>query len=253
MPSFRLTISHRDEILTNLMEEWDKQNKAPAAYSEHELALDVFTKNLQDPNNVLMQGYKSLIKHLKKANNQALKNVLYEKFLTVEIAIPELGTNEEHYLTIRFTKDIADTHNIPYVSTEKRRRYGSYDDVIGEPIHSDENFQTHELITSPISNSLKIKLSKTDKATKRFNKYKKDAKAHFNERNLVVKEFKEFLSQFNTSKQLVDGWPDVVDYMPAHLADPEAVIEAPVTAVNTVTKRLQFKKSMKTKRANFDK
>ena len=45
------------------------------------------------------------------------------------------------------------------------------------------------------------------------------------------------LEQFNTSKQLIEGWPEVEGYMPPHMAD-MSVINLPAVSINRLNERL---------------
>ena len=57
------------------------------------------------------------------------------------------------------------------------------------------------------------------------------------ERNQLRKEIMDTLEQFNTSKQLIEGWPEVEGYMPPHMAD-MSVINLPAVSINRLNERL---------------
>lgn len=57
------------------------------------------------------------------------------------------------------------------------------------------------------------------------------------ERNQLRKEVMDTLEQFNTSKQLIEGWPEVEGYMPPHMAD-MSVINLPAVSINRLNERL---------------
>lgn len=57
------------------------------------------------------------------------------------------------------------------------------------------------------------------------------------ERNQLRKEVMDTLEQFNTSKQLIEGWPEVEGYMPPHMAD-MSVINLPAISINRLNERL---------------
>ena len=61
------------------------------------------------------------------------------------------------------------------------------------------------------------------------------------ERNKLREETIDLLQQFNTTKQLRDGWPEIVPYMPAHIADPTAAVKLPVLATSRLNQRLGIK------------
>lgn len=57
------------------------------------------------------------------------------------------------------------------------------------------------------------------------------------ERNQLRKEVMDTLEQFNTSKQLKEGWPEVEGYLPPHMAD-MSVINLPAISINRLNERL---------------
>lgn len=69
----------------------------------------------------------------------------------------------------------------------------------------------------------------------------KEVRRKFNiwskERNQLRKEVEDTLAQFNTSKQLIEGWPEVEGYMPPHMAD-MSVINLPAVSINRLNERL---------------
>ena len=72
----------------------------------------------------------------------------------------------------------------------------------------------------------------------------KEVRRNFNnwskERNQLCKEVMDTLEQFNTSKQLIEGWPEVEGYMPPHMAD-MSVINLPAVSINRLNERLALK------------
>lgn len=57
------------------------------------------------------------------------------------------------------------------------------------------------------------------------------------ERNQLRKEVMDTLEQFNTYKQLIEGWPEVEGYMPPHMTD-MSVINLPTVSINRLNERL---------------
>lgn len=57
------------------------------------------------------------------------------------------------------------------------------------------------------------------------------------ERNQLRKEIMDTLEQFNTSKQLIEGWPEVEGYMPPLMTD-MSVINLPAVSINRLNERL---------------
>ena len=51
-------------------------------------------------------------------------------------------------------------------------------------------------------------------------------------------ETMDLLENFNTTKQLREGWPEMVPYLPPHLADPDQVVNLPVPVVSRLNERL---------------
>lgn len=56
-------------------------------------------------------------------------------------------------------------------------------------------------------------------------------------RKQVSEEVMDTLEQFNTSKQLLEGWPEIINYMPPHLLTTDA-IKLPTISVSRLNQRL---------------
>lgn len=51
-------------------------------------------------------------------------------------------------------------------------------------------------------------------------------------------EVTDYLNQFNTTGQIRDAWPELLPYLPAHIADPERVIQLPALTKSRLNERL---------------
>lgn len=65
------------------------------------------------------------------------------------------------------------------------------------------------------------------------------------ERDQLRRETADLLEQFNTTKQLREAWPDIVPYLPPHVADPERAVKLPVRTTDRLSERLGIKKGAK--------
>lgn len=77
-----------------------------------------------------------------------------------------------------------------------------------------------------------------------FFREEKNVRRKFNlwqkERHQLMNEVLDNLEQFNTSKQLIEGWPEVEGYLPPHMSHKD-VINLPAVAIDRLNERLALK------------
>lgn len=62
-----------------------------------------------------------------------------------------------------------------------------------------------------------------------------------NERDQVKDEVADTLDQFNTTGQIRESWPEMEQYLPAHIADPARVVKLPALTTSRLNERLGIK------------
>lgn len=63
------------------------------------------------------------------------------------------------------------------------------------------------------------------------------------EKKQFLREIGELLYSVNTSKQLLELWPEVEPYLPPHVADPSSAVRLPTVVVSRLNERLQGEKN----------
>lgn len=79
---------------------------------------------------------------------------------------------------------------------------------------------------------------------KEYTKYNTVVLAHEQWRekgNEVLRETKAVLESVNTTKQLLDLWPQCEPFLPAHIADPDQAIRLPAIEMSRLNERLGLK------------
>ncbi len=87
-------------------------------------------------------------------------------------------------------------------------------------------------------------LESMDDGDKRYSEYKAVIDAHDSwskECDLIRRETKAIIDSVNTTKQLLDLWPQVHDFLPAYLSDPDKAIKLPAIKVSRLNERLGIK------------
>ena len=77
-------------------------------------------------------------------------------------------------------------------------------------------------------------LTALSEAKQAVSKYKKEVAQ-------MREETFDALSQFNTTNQIRESWPEIVPYFPPHIADPNVAITVPVRTVDRLSERLGIK------------
>ncbi len=72
----------------------------------------------------------------------------------------------------------------------------------------------------------------------KYNKVADDFKDWQESRRSIQREAEAIINSVNTSKQLVEVWPDVEPFLPAHIADPDKAIRLPAITVSRLNERI---------------
>lgn len=78
-----------------------------------------------------------------------------------------------------------------------------------------------------------------------YKKFKKVKDAHekwFHEHNELKVEAETILASVNTTKQLLEVWPEVEPFLPPHVADPSKAVNLPAIPVSRLNERIGLNK-----------
>lgn len=247
--SLRLTQAHRNDIANAVMKQWEDTNPAPTngTFAEFIMALLPRLMKVRKNAPAEQKAFKYLVEKTKSINtaldhltddNRQLVHVRTNSSFNLQVILEsgEKGATMSFDLPI----EIANKLGIPYCA--KSNTYYNL-----EPwqslvtVHERERDQAKyievaEFPTGGYTNTLVI--PRDDKDYAAYMKAQRDYRKWEEEKNKVREEIVDYLNQFNTTKQIREGWPELVDYLPAHLADPEAVIKLPAIARSRLNERL---------------
>lgn len=275
--SFRLNKTHRADICSAILANWELQNPEPKI-SQQQLDLlitDVVLAYVNQPdvkklndvyNYALSQGIGRLhsISVGSGIQNELKVRVVNPQgeersFISIPILTETLDRlNLNHYIPTRGTLsriyvDEEGLVNLGY-SHQTNRIFHPKQDVqtVVENLPSGVQAEIQKIIdekefhkrisvdvavagfhscANPIEVSSNHPYFQEEKEVRRmFNVWSK-------ERNQLRKEVMVTLEQFNTSKQLIEGWPEVEGYMPLYMADIN-VINLPSVSINRLNERL---------------
>lgn len=248
--SVRLTQAHRNDMLDAVMAEWEKQNPAPAEENSIEM-LKLVAKEIKKH-----AMYKRTQRLLKVLTPDELKLLPLSTGINVAFVNKQGNTRNTIQYQIPFAlAESLGLENIPL--SKKHRNYtGSYDPALHTPegieaadngssldeiIKYNRSFYYHFFALAYEGSYITVQLDDTSPAMVKMQANREKRQAWVNERNKLRSETNDLLQQFNTTKQLRDGWPEMVPYMPAHIADPTAAVKLPVLATSRLNQRLGIK------------
>lgn len=240
--SIRLTQQHRADMADAVIAEWEKQNPAPAA-ADHVAFLEVVAKEFKK--HATHKRTKRMVDTLQADD---LKHVHCESEIRVRIMNKQ--GEERRVTSVVFPLSIADRLGLVRLPSRHmtRRvcdagltqadladadapRIGMRDRLLCEcAVFADRQYPM-------------VQIQDDNKALVKMREAKKARKEWEDERTRLRTETRDLLDQFNTTKQLREGWAEMVPYLPPHIADPEKAVRLPVMATSRLSERLGIKES----------
>lgn len=244
--SMRLNKGHREDIIKSVMKAWDKKNKLNSGNAEADFLHAVF-KKYKTFNKSTPHEYRNLAKVLTACKELSEARKGYSEFTkplaavtvtdTVQIFTIDSDGVKQSVLTSSIPRALATELGLPtysFSTSEVSRRWA---DRYGESEGSDK-LQRMMFPLKYSHGNVPICIPRDGKEFKAYSKTLKEERAHDKERTTVKAEVTDYLDQFNTTGQLREHWPEIVDHLPAHLADPERVINLPALTKSRLNERL---------------
>lgn len=243
----RLNKGHREDIIKSVMKAWDKKNKLNSGNAEADFLHAVF-KKYKTFNKSTPHEYRNLAKVLTacKELSEACKG--YSEFTkplaavtvtnTVQIFTIDSGGVKQSVLTSAIPRALATELALPiYGFSGGLANHLTWGSRYGVSEDSDE-LKRLAFPSEYSRGSVPICIPRDGKEFKTYSETLKAERAHDKERATVKAEVTDYLDQFNTTGQLREHWPEIVDHLPAHLADPERVINLPALTKSRLNERL---------------
>lgn len=247
--SLRLTQAHRSDITNAVMKQWEEANPAPANGTFAEFIMELLPRLMKVRKNAPAEqkAFKHLIERTKSINT-ALEHLtddnrkLVGVRSTCDINLQVILENGDKGALMSFNLpvEIANKLGIPYCSTtDTCYNIEPWVDLVKVHERARDQAKLIEVAEFPASNyNHTITIPRDDKTYVAYMKAQREFNKWENEKKKVREEIVDYLNQFNTTKQIREGWPELVDYLPAHLADPEAVIKLPALTRSRLNERL---------------
>lgn len=246
--SIRLNQSHRKDIVNAVMAEWVKNNPEPEEYGYGKMVVDVLLDSkkakrkskVQKQNAELIKSSEALVTAIKDIPENISKHLQVKLNHFMHVTTVSSDGSESFLGRVRLPLQVMESNGFTlmsqdYVLASNFEEYGEIEHDSGPGYVKCAGF---------VSNSDNRTYVRIDRNSPFYTKHRESLTARNEwrkERDRNREEVTDYLNQFNTTKQIREGWPELVDYLPAHLADPEAVIQLPVLAVSRLNERLGLK------------
>lgn len=243
--SIRLTKAHREDMLNAVIKEWESQNPCPVA--DDDLSLIAVIAPLIKKTAAYKRTQRMIAAELQYDD---WKHVSSESKTKVAIIDSEGATRDT--LLVQIPVSIAEAHGL--IGMPNPRVDGTNDYSPSQLTRDDIEGEKPDDMTSTTKRPLTLKMFTLAEQYYPTIQVERDCPAMLarkasrqkrnqweNERSRLRRETSDLLDQFNTTKQLREGWPDIVPYLPPHLADPERAVKLPVLATSRLSERLGIK------------
>lgn len=258
--SVRLTKAHREDMLKAVMDEWVKQNPQPTSpnASFHRVVVDqVKAHPSYKTTQRLLAAVKGEDRAYLRMKRSTVRVVIQDSEggarNTVALHYPvPLATELGLYLTgnpsVRLGYMGAAEYGEPGSIANMRGCHGELTrgltvrDIVGDDPATDSDGDAPVLVWAYAGdNDITVTLDDSCQAYREYKAQLLAANEWRKDYERLRQETADILEQFNTTKQIREGWPDMVPYMPPHIADPEGVVRLPVLAVDRLSERLGIK------------
>lgn len=222
--SIRLNKAHREDILEAVMQQRAKTNPPPAGSTKDAFVEAILTYLMAPKKNwpAELKALTNMVKRTKQAIEfkAAIPAELrdYVKFhaeynFRLEVHLPDGSVGA--YIGFKLPIELAKKLGIPALAT---------DGVNVALLH--------------VSSYNTLVIPRDTPAYKTYKDGQRALSLWENEQDKVRSEIADILEQFNTTNQIREGWPEMEQYLPAHIADPVRVVQLPALTTSRLNKRL---------------
>lgn len=197
MKSLRLTVSLRDSIQESIMNSWKVANPEPEAE----------------------------FKSLEKLRANLAFDCYNEVYGDIDFSVlPKEFINTESYIKVQLPN--GDIEHFCFI------------------IWDDKGVSSREYLPSSKTSKVELVLNKEEGPYARFKKAKEERKAALiprEERRAKLADFshkvRQVLDSVNTTKQLVEAWPEIEEHLPSSIANPSK-IQLPAVSIDSLNSQL---------------
>jgi len=240
--SIRLNKTHRFDMLSAVMKQWEKANPSPAGAT--------FSSFVKETLRTLMAvsakapAEQRAMKQLAKRTQDAIKvrsdlpenlknHVTFNTEPDFRLQVLLENGDKGAVMTFCLPTAMADELKIPYIGAVTTHSGAS-----AFPEYQDENNRVRFALMLNDGGWNTLTIPRDFKPYKTYKDSQRAYKQWLNDRDQVRGEIEDYLNQFNTTGQIRDGWPEMTDYLPAHIADPAKVIQLPALTRSRLNERL---------------
>jgi len=241
--SIRMNKEHRADMLGAVMKQWVVTNPAPAGATFEEFVEAMLTVLMAVPAKASseMKALKHLctrtaqakdyIKSIPKSLQDSVKlNTEYDFQVTLRLA----DGSDTNTLGFHVPVKLADKLKIPYTGTLTKRYVSHlYPSFLNE---GTTDVDVILMLNNAAYNTLVFNVDSP--AYKAYKQGKRAINLWENDRSKVSVEIQDYLAQFTTTGQVRELWPEMEQYLPAHIADPARVIKLPALTRSRLNERL---------------
>lgn len=229
--SVRLNKDHRADIVNAVMQEWERQNPPPKQ-SGQELILAAIVEEVKKH-----PSYRRTLKALEHFTSDEHEHMAQEA--SVRVRINDKNDNEKRTIQTGIPLSFAEKHELKGIGKQDRVT------ILEEGQCEEGDRFNHEryalCVTFMEGSYVTVILQDDHPALIEAEVTRKQMHEWKQERNKLKDETADLLNQYNTTNQLREGWPEIVDYLPPHIADPERAVTLPVLATSRLSERLGIK------------
>lgn len=250
--SLRLNANHRQDILNSVMAQWEETNPAPVKGTFAEFIMTLLPRLMKVRKNAPAEQktFRHLIERTNSVNtaldyltedNRKLIHVRSASTFNIQVVL-ENG-DKGAMMSFDLPAEIADKLGIPYCSkSDTYYNLEPWTDLVTLHNRSRDGAQFMQVAEFPTNSHYHtLTIPRDDKDYAAYLKAQRGFRKWEDEKNKVREEIQDYLNQFNTTGQIRDQWPEMEQYLPAHLADPGKVIKLPALTRSRLNERLGLK------------
>lgn len=229
--SVRLTIAHRKDITEAVMSEWTKQNPPPVHTSQEVVLIAIAEELKKHP------AYKRTQKALEHFNLSERNHFQLEAGINVRVN--DKHDSEKRTFRTGIPVSFAEKYGLKGIGHQNTQTIYDFDKLTEADNPNCDNYAN--CIAFVERNYPSVILQEDHPALIESEEVRKEQHTWQKEHDKLKEETADLLNQYNTTKQLRETWPEIVNYLPPHIADPERAVTLPVLATSRLSERLGIK------------